>query len=1046
MGYMRSSNENDVTNNEPESDSSIMCAQAKSGTSIINRTSVINGGRVSTAATIPKVEFRRDLPLSFAQERLWFLAQMEGASKAYQRVTSLHLRGELDRIALRQALNQIVARHEALRTVFTLVDGSPVQRIISKHESQFRLIEHDMRECDQAAEELNRLIDEEASTPFDLEAGPLIRARLIRQTEQDHILLITIHHIVSDAWSFGVFSNELSELYSAYVRGEADPLPGLSVQYADYAVWQRKWVEGQILQEQAEYWKTALAGAPALLQLPTDHIRPAQQSYSGAFAKLALDEELTVGLKELGRRHGTTLFMTLLAGWAALLARLSGQQDVVIGTPVAGRRRLELENLIGFFVNTLSLRLHVSDSLSVGKLLAHVRSQVIAAQRHQDIPFERVVDVIRPARSLAHSPVFQVVFAWQNAPRRTIDLPGLQVSQLPIAPHAVSKFDLTLSLHEENNKIVGIGEYATALFERATVERYWGYFRELLQAMVSDDTQEVGRLHILPERERRRVLCEWNATDAEYPREKCVHELFEEQARKTPEEVALVCEGMRLTYGELNARANQLARHLQALGIEAGERVAVLLRHSPEVVISMLAALKAGCAYVPLDPFTPKARAAFILKDSRAAALLAQQELLEGLSERPAKAVCVDGYRGEIERQEAGDLGTRVGAESLAYALYTSGSTGDPKGVEVRHRALVNYVWWAKEVYLQGERLAFPFYTSLAFDLTLTSIFAPLLSGGRIIVYPTERRGTPLDRILQENQVDVVKLTPSHLSLIKDQDNRQSRIRRLIVGGEALDTALARQVYESFGGVEIYNEYGPTEATVGCMIHRYDPDVDRRAFVPIGRPAANTQIYILDGRLEPVAENVVGEIYIAGACLAEGYLNREELTAEAFIDNPFDRGRKMYRSGDLGRRLPEGVMEYVGRRDEQVKYHGYRVELGEIRSLLNRRAQIRDSVVRVKKDQHGQDVLVAYYVSRQELGAKEIREYLLENLAEEALPSVYVHLKKMPLTLNGKVDYEALPSLEEADQADRGWPSDASRRGAGWDLGADAGIGAGRGR
>ena len=465
-------------------------------------------GRLSATAAIPKIECRSDLPLSFAQERLWFLAQIEGGSKAYQNLHGLQLRGELDRTALRKALNQIVARHEALRTVFALVDGKPLQRIAGERDSHFHLIEHDLQECDGATAELDHLIAEEASTPIDLQAGPLIRGRLIRQGNDEYVLLITIHHIVSDAWSFGVFSKELSALYRAYVRGEEDGLPQLGVQYADYAVWQRKWMGGEVLGKQAEYWERALAGAPKVLQLPADHPRPDQQSYSGAAARLVLDEELTAELKGLSRKHRTTLYMTVLAGWAALLARLSGQDDVVIGTPAANRNRVEIERLIGLFVNTLALRLGVSDCFDVGELVAHVRSQAVAAQEHQGIPFEQVVEIVRPPRSLAHNPVFQVMFAWQNAPKGMIDLAGLQVSPFTALPHNISKFDLTLSLQQEGNQIVGEVEYATALFERSTIERYLGYFRTLLGAMVADDSQKVDRLPMLPQAERQQLLYE----------------------------------------------------------------------------------------------------------------------------------------------------------------------------------------------------------------------------------------------------------------------------------------------------------------------------------------------------------------------------------------------------------------------------------------------------------------------------------------------------------------------------------------------------------
>src|SRR6476646_2178273 len=568
-------------------------------------TSARANGQLSASAAIPRIECRRDLPLSFAQERLWFLTQIEGGSKAYQNLHGLQLRGELDRAALRRALNQIVARHEALRTVFTLVDDKPSQRIVDKRDSQFQLIEHDLRECAGAAAELERLIAEETGTSIDLEAGPLIRGRLIRQGDEEYVLLITIHHIVSDAWSFGLFSKELSALYGAYVRGEEDGLPELGVQYADYAVWQRKWMEGEVLGKQAEYWKRAVAGAPEVLQLPADHVRPEQQSYSGATARLVLDEELTAGLRGLSRKHRTTLYMTVLAGWAALLARLSGQDEVVIGTPAANRNRVEIEGLIGFFVNTLALRVGVWGTATVGELLEQVKGQVFAAQEHQGIPFEQVVEIVRPSRSLAHNPVFQVMFAWQNAPKGMIDLAGLQVSPFTALPHDISKFDLTLLLQEKGHQIVGELEYATALYERPTIERYIGYFRRLLGAMVADDRQKVDRLPMLGQEERQQLLYEWNATEAEYPRDKCVHELFEEQVELTPNVTAIAYQEQGLSYGELNQQANRLAHYLRELGVGPDKRVAICVERGLEVVEGLLAVLKAGGAYVPLDPAFP---------------------------------------------------------------------------------------------------------------------------------------------------------------------------------------------------------------------------------------------------------------------------------------------------------------------------------------------------------------------------------------------------------------------------------------------------------
>ena len=595
------------------------------------------------------------VPLSFAQQRLWFLAQMEGVSEAYHIPVGLRLSGELDGAALRRALDRIVARHEALRTVFVLADGEPVQRIEAAEESRFHLVEHDLRQHSDAPGELERLIAQEAGASFDLERGPLIRGRLIRQAGNEHVLLITMHHIVSDGWSMGVLIRELSTLYGAFVHGEADPLKALSLQYADYAVWQRKWMGGEVLQEQAEYWKAALGGAPELLELPGDHARPAQQNYAGAFAGLVLDEELTTGLKELSKRHGTTLFMTLLAGWAALLGRLSGQQDVVIGTPVANRGRVEIEGLIGFFVNTLALRLDLSGSPAVGELLERVKAQTLTAQEHQDIPFEQVVEIVRPVRSLAHSPVFQVMFAWQNVSEGTLVLPGLEVKPLQSAPHVVAKFDLTLSLQEAGKSIGGGLEYATSLFEPSTVERYLEYFRTLLEGMAADDNRAIDRLPLLTEKERHQVLYGWNATAVEYPSGECIHELFEAQAGRTPEATAVVFEQESLSYAELNGRANRLAHYLRELGVKPDARVAICVERGFEMIVGLLGVLKAGGAYVPLDPGYPEERLRYMLEDSKPVVLLTQggpsgRGCLQQMSERSSA-----GDRSDVATGRPGD-------------------------------------------------------------------------------------------------------------------------------------------------------------------------------------------------------------------------------------------------------------------------------------------------------------------------------------------------------------------------------------------------------
>ena len=692
---------------------------------------------------ITRVERGERLPLSFAQQRLWFLAQMEGVSQAYHIPFGLRLQGQLDRPALRRGLDRILARHEALRTTFASVDGEPLQRIIPEEDSRFYLPEHDLRQHSDVEGELQRLIQQEACTAFNLEAGPLIRGRLIRHGEDEHTLLISMHHIVSDGWSMGVLINELSTLYSAFVRGEADPLPELEVQYADYAVWQRKWIEGDILQQQADYWQTTLSGVPALLELPADHARPAQQDYSGAFVGLMLDEELTAGLKELSKRHGTTLYMTLLAGWATLLARLSGQQEVVTGTPVANRGRSELEGLIGFFVNTLTLRLDVSGSPTVSELLARVKSQALAAQQHQDIPFEQVVEIARPMRSLAHSPLFQVMFAWQNTPKGALVLPGLTLASLAGAsPHSTAKFDLTLSLQEAGETIVGGLEYATSLFEPSTIERYLGHFRTLLEAMVAGDSQAVDRLPLLREEERQQVLYEWNDTQVEFPSEECIHELFQAQVSRTPEATAVVFEDASLSYGELNRRANQLAHYLRGLGVKPDARVAICVERGFEMIVALLAVLKAGGAYVPLDPAYPAERLRYMLQDSAPIAVLTQghlRGLFLGLSEAlPVLDLAAAGSLWEEQPGTDPDCGS-VGltSEHLAYVIYTSGSTGLPKGVMVEHRNVVNAWCWSTN-YVDLSPSASPSDTcpTSAFDASTFEIWGALLNGCRLAVIP----------------------------------------------------------------------------------------------------------------------------------------------------------------------------------------------------------------------------------------------------------------------------------------------------------------------
>ncbi|HEU0298514.1 MAG TPA: condensation domain-containing protein, partial [Longimicrobium sp.] len=634
-------------------------------------------------APIEPVERGGRLALSFAQQRLWFLEQLGDLGSTYHMPQRLRLRGTLDRGALARTLDRIVARHESLRTVFVLADGEPEQRIVPAVESGFRLVEHDLRADAGAEGELERLVARETEAPFDLERGPLVRGRLIRLADDDHVLLVTAHHAVSDGWSTGVFINELSALYTAFSQGQPDPLPPLGLQYADYAAWQRRWVEGEVLEAQASYWTQALAGAPELLELPTDHVRPARQDHAGAVLRVELGEALSAGLTALGHRHGTTLFMTVLAGWATVLSRLSGQREVVVGTPTANRARSEIEGLIGFFVNTLALRVDLSASPTAAELLAQVRQQALRAQQNQDIPFEQVVERVQPVRNLAHNPVFQVLFAWQNVPLASLRLPGLELTPLQV-PRVTAKFDLHLAMWEADGRIRGEVEYATALFEPATVERYVGYLRRVLEGMVADETARVEALPMLPEAERRQVVETWNATEAAYPASASLPELFGAQAARTPGAPAVVFQGDALTYAELNARANRLAHHLIARGVGPDVRVALCVERGVEMLVGLLAVLKAGGAYVPLDPSHPEERLGHILADAAPAVLLTQASLAERFAgELPRILIDTDAHAWADE--PVSDPARATLPDHLAYVIYTSGSTGRPKGVMNTH-------------------------------------------------------------------------------------------------------------------------------------------------------------------------------------------------------------------------------------------------------------------------------------------------------------------------------------------------------------------------
>ncbi|HZF30666.1 MAG TPA: amino acid adenylation domain-containing protein, partial [Gammaproteobacteria bacterium] len=860
-------------------------------------------GQRERQALAPIVPVSRDEPLalSFAQERLWFLAQLEGANSVYNICTARRLRGRLDVAAWRGSLDALFARHEALRSVFVARDGRPEVRLLAA-DAGLPLVVHDLRNAPDAPEQLAVLQAEEAATPFDLAHGPLIRARLVRLGEEDYVFLLTMHHTVSDGWSMSVLTRELNALYAAFREGREAALPPLTIQYPDYAAWQRRWLAGERLETQANYWRETLAEVPTLLELPTDRPRPPQQDFSGAVLPIRLDAELTAGLKHLAQKHGATLFTTLLAAWAAVLARLSGQQDLIIGSPTANRGRREIEDLIGFFVNTLALRIDLSGEPSVAELIARAQRTAVAAQDHQDLPFEQVVEIVKPPRSLDRSPLFQVLFTlvlWQNNERPAADLPELEV-----APHATAlrqvKFDLELTLAEWNGTIAGGLSYATALFDAATIERHRGYLVALLRAMVADDRQPVMRIELLAPEERTLLLTEWNRTETPYPAQLCVHELFEAQVARAPEAIALVHEEQTLSYGELNARANRLARHLVALGVRPDDRVGLCVERSLEMVVGLLAVLKAGGAYVPLDPAYPAERLAFMLEDCAPDVVLthaAASEALETATANLDRAPATLDLVADAERwahESATDLDPQalgLTSRHLAYIIYTSGSTGAPKGVMVEHLSLANFlhaISGTLSVSAQDRLLA---VTSISFDIAGLELYLPLVNGANVVISDSADPFA-LRRTLSAHHISIMQATPATWRALLDAQWKPAPDLTILCGGEAMPFGLAPRLLDNADC--LLNLYGPTETTIWSSCDNVSLRNNAHPAQTIGRPIANTRIYLLDGYRQPVPLGAAGEIHIGGAGVARGYLNRPELTAERFIDSPFVKGDRLY--------------------------------------------------------------------------------------------------------------------------------------------------------
>ncbi len=970
------------------------------------------------------------LALSFSQQRLWFLDTLDrAAGAAYHMPVALRLTGALDRAALRAALDRIVARHEILRTTFATAKGQPFQRIADAS-AGFALVEQDLRELPAGEQQASvaRLGEAEAAAPFDLAAGPLIRGRLLALGAEQHVLLITQHHIVSDGWSIGVLVEELAALYDAFRQQRPDPLPALPIQYADYAAWQRDWLRGDALAGQVAFWRGHLQGAPALLELPTDRPRPAVQRYAGRSLAFTFPRPLGDALRQLSQQHGTTLFMTLLAGWASLLGRLSGQDDVVVGTPVANRRRAELEPLIGFFVNTLALRVRIDEDPDVAGLLRQVKASALAAYANQDLPFEQVVEAVQPPRSLSHSPIFQAMISLNNTPSRALELPGLQLDTLPEA-RLSTQFDLSLLLVEEDGLISGELEYASELFEASTAERIVACLQTLLAAMAADAGQRVSTLPLLDAAGREQVL-ELNAALADYPTDLTIHALFEQQARQAPEALAVTHGEHSLSYDALNRRANRVAHALLERGVGADQRVAICVERGLDMIVGLLGILKAGAAYVPLDPAYPAARLEHMLGDSTPVALLTQRELAGSLPASDAAVLLLDAPESLAAYSEQ-NPDVPVAPSDLAYVIYTSGSTGTPKGVMVEHRNVTRLFDSTRVSFGFGRDDVWTLFHSFAFDFSVWEIWGALTHGARLVVVPHAISRSPEDfhALLCRERVTVLNQTPSafrQLIAAQGASELAHGLRHVIFGGEALEVAMLAPWNQDARNrdTRLVNMYGITETTV----HVTYMALNGTSATPlcIGRPLADLSAYVLDRHRNPVPVGVTGEMWIGGAGVTRGYLNRPQLTEERFVADPFsDRpGARLYRTGDLARYLPDGQLEYLGRNDEQVKLRGFRIELGEIEARLAQHEGVHHTVVLAREDAAGSRQLVAYYTVRSDLAepaaapdAERLRAYAGTVLPDFMVPSAYVRLDTLPLTANGKLDRRALPAPDAAAYA-----------------------------
>jgi amino acid adenylation domain-containing protein len=994
----------------------------------------LEGRRASFQQGLPPLTRRAvtaDAPLSFSQQRLWFVDQLQGSAQ-YNMTSAVRVSGELNISALEKAIGTVVERHEIIRTRFAIVGGEPVQRV--SENCTVPLIRSDLsalRSGEQDAR-LREIAREEALAPFDLSRDLLLRVQLIKLAEQMHVLQFKTHHIVADGWSTSVLIRELNALYAAYIRGEPSPLPALPVQYADFACWQRSWLQGELLDRQLQYWRARLQGVQTLM-LPTDRPRPTVASFRGDSVAFSFPPALTEGLWKLSQQEGVTLFMVLLAGLQVVLARQSGQTDIAIGAPVAGRGHRELEGMIGCFVNTLVLRADLSGNPRFDALIQQVKDLTLSAYANQDVPFEMLVAELQPERDLSRQPLYQVAFAWQNFPSESLELAGLRWQAVG-GQHTTAKYDLLLQMYETSDGLRGSLEYAVDLFDRSTVSRFISQLERVLTQVAMQPRMRLSEMQLLDPQERQRLLNDCNQTTVAFGPDSCIHELFQEQAQRTPTAVALRCDGQELTYAELDGRSNRLARYLMTFGVGPDVVVALCVERSFDMLVGLLGVLKAGGAYLPMDSRYPQARLQFMLEDAAVSVLLTQEGLEEYLPQFSGRTIALDSEWPLIALGSASSCANLIDTRNLAYVIYTSGSTGLPKGSMLTHASVVNYLRWARQHYRLDAGVGAPVNTSFAFDATVTSLLTPLLAGGCVELLSSQEDdisslGTALST---DTAYSLVKLTPSHLRALQERWPRSSATRAgaFVIGGEALSADDVRFWREHAPSVRLINEYGPTETVVGCAIYEVGPVTAAQRAVPIGRPIANMRLYVLDEFFEPVPPGAVGELFIGGVGVARGYINRAALTAERFIADPFSGdGSRLYRTGDRARYLSDGNLEYLGRMDEQLKIRGHRVEPAEIEAALRQQPGIRQAVVTAREDASAELRLVAYLLPSAPLETED-EELLTQQKRTLALrcmdglktilphymvPTAFVIVEQLPLTINGKIDRGQLPAPGEGD-------------------------------